>query len=538
MINEIKQGFSSTITMNNPLKKRLDKLAGELYNRFTGSFLFEPPSEYGNKKPESKRVTEQEKLEDEIEKISKKIDAIKESRIYQESFEWRFEFPEVLNDNGDFVGFDLILGNPPYIRIQDLKNSEFNLLDYLNKTYESTGNGNYDIYIPFIELAYKLLKSNGQLSFIMPHKFLNANYGLSIRKFLAEKTFPTKIVHFGSSQVFEDATTYTGIFFMNKSKNKGIDFINWAKPSAILSLGDSGFSKTGYDGLSVDGWDFLSDQELQVMQTIKRSGINLASVTERIFQGLKTSADKIYILKKLSETESTYHVYSEEQNKEFELEKTFLFPLIKGGNSRPFTILGTELVILFPYQNGRLVELDKIKKDSPKTYEYLTLNKGYLENRESGKMKGEKWYGYVYPKALSLINLPKIFTPDIAPNPRFSFDKNGDYMFTGGASGGYGIVPKDGISNYFLLGILNSKIAAWFIKLTSTQMRGGWLSFESRYIKNIPMPPRLESRELEDLVIKALDIPNLDDEIKNQIDQVVYQLYGLTKEEIKIVEVG
>jgi adenine-specific DNA-methyltransferase len=87
--------------MNNPLKKRLDKLASELYHRFTGSFLFEPPSDYGNNKIELKRQQEQEKLESEIETLSKKIDEIKESKVYNESFEWRFEFPEVLNDEGN-----------------------------------------------------------------------------------------------------------------------------------------------------------------------------------------------------------------------------------------------------------------------------------------------------------------------------------------------------------------------------------------------------------------------------------------------------
>jgi hypothetical protein len=185
-----------------------------------------------------------------------------------------------------------------------------------------------------------------------------------------------------------------------------------------------------------------------------------------------------------------------------------------------------------------LIELANLRIKSPKTYEYLMLNKNYLENRESGKMIGEKWFGYVYPKALSLIKNPKIFTPDIAPSPRFSYDQKGEFMFTGGAAGGYGIVPKEGVSIYFLLGILNSSVTNWFIKLTSTQMRGGWLSFESRYIKSIPMPSQLESKELESKVLTATESEVFDEALKNQIDQLVYELYGLTEEEIRIVEGG
>ncbi|EON75230.1 putative type IIS restriction/modification enzyme [Lunatimonas lonarensis] len=536
LILEIKQGFSATITMNNPLKKRLDKLASELYHRFTGTFLFEPANDYGNNKIEKKRQQEQKKLESEIETLSKKIDEIKESKVYNESFEWRFEFPEVLNDDGTFEGFDLVIGNPPYIRIQDLMNSEQDIVSYLNKAYESTGKGNYDIYIPFIELGYKLLKTRGQLAYIMPHKFLNANYGVPIREFLRKNTFPTKIVHFGSSQVFEDATTYTGIFFMTKGKNDGVAFLNWPTPHEVLSIEESLFDKTSYASLGSEPWEFLGSQELQVMNSLKRSGLTLESIADRIFQGLKTSADKIYIVKKLEETETTYKVYSDAWNQEFELEKTFLFPLIKGGNSRPFRISETELLILFPYQDGKLVELDNLEKAAPNIFTYLKQNKEFLENRENQRFKGESWHQYGRSQAIDIVKYPKIFTPDIAPSPRFSYDQNGRFMFTGGAAGGYGIVPKEGVSSYFLLGILNSSVTEWFMKLTSTQMRGGWLSFESRYIKNIPMPSNLESKELEDLVLLATKMEAYDGALKNQIDKLVYRLYGLTEEEIKIME--
>jgi very-short-patch-repair endonuclease len=536
LILEIKQSFSSTITMNNPVKKKLDKLANELYHRFTGTFLFEPESEYGGKKIEEKRKKEQIKLETEIEKLSAKIEEIKDNKIYHGSFEWRFEFPEILNDDGDYIGFDAIIGNPPYIRIQELQQNFPEFVEHINKVFESTGKGNYDIYIPFIELGYNLLKKDGSLAYIMPHKFLNANYGSEVRGFLKKTNFPDKIIHFGSNQVFEDATTYTGLFFMSKKMNLALEYFECDNPAMILEKKAMDFSPVALSSLTKDNWIFLKKDENKIFDKLKNNGVSLESLTDRIFQGLKTSADKIFILRKISENEHDYLVYSEQLERELSLEKTYLFPLIKGGNSRAYTISEPELLILFPYENGNLTHWSALKETAPMTAAYLTENKAYLEKRESGKFKGESWFQYGRHQAIETIKNPKIFTPDIAPSSRFSLDKIGQYMFTGGASGGYGIIPKSGVSFNFLLGILNSKVANWYIQLSSTQMRGGWYSFESRYIKSIPLPSISSSSQLDDLVESLLQHKGENEELINQIDQLVYEMYGLSKEEIGIVE--
>jgi hypothetical protein len=119
LILMIKQDFATEIRLNNPIKKRLDKLSNELYHRFTGTFLFEPDLSYGKSEQKLKQLREKEKakLEKEIEQLSSKLEEIRNNKIYNSSFEWRFEFPEVLNENGDFVGFDVVIGNPPYIKI-------------------------------------------------------------------------------------------------------------------------------------------------------------------------------------------------------------------------------------------------------------------------------------------------------------------------------------------------------------------------------------------------------------------------------------
>jgi len=534
LINSIKSDFRTEIAKNDPKIKRKAKLGGELFNLTQQAGLFEQTAK--EKKERKNRI---EKIEKELDKLSSEITEIQNNKIYENAFEWRFEFPEVLDDEGNFVGFDVVIGNPPYIRIQDLQRGSINIVDFLNQAFQSTGSGNYDIYIPFIELGYNIVGSKGDMSYIMPHKFINATYGKAVRKFLIQKEFLRRIIHFGAYQIFEDATTYTGVFFMSKIKSRIIEYCELINATGISDLLKADFRKSSIEFFTDDNWAFLDEREANLFEKMKNQVNTLETVTDRIFQGLKTSADKIFILEKITETESHFKVFCPHDQKEYELEKEFLFPLIKGGNSKAFFLTPSNLLILFPYSEGQLISLDKLFEKAPKTWEYLNIHRYYLENRENGKMKGDKWYGYVYPKALNIIKQPKIFTPDLAPSPRFSFDHQGEFMFTGGASGGYGIIPNGKVSPNILLAILNSKISQWVVSLISTQMKGGWFSFESRYIKNIPIPEDTDSEEINDLVVELNKLNQLDpirDKIKDEIDQLVYQLYDLTAEEITIIE--
>lgn len=127
-------------------------------------------------------------------------------------------------------------------------------------------------------------------------------------------------------------------------------------------------------------------------------------------------------------------------------------------------------------------------------------------------------------------------SPDITPFPSVSLDESGMMMFTGGASGGYGITPNENTSFNFLLGVLNSKLTEWYIRKTSTQMRGGWYSYESRFIKSVPFPSILSHSPLEEAVQNQIDRKGENKKLSNQISELVYELYGLTEAEIKIVE--
>jgi hypothetical protein len=291
----------------------------------------------------------------------------------------------------------------------------------------------------------------------------------------------------------------------------------------------------------------------------------VSGILARIFQGLKTSADKIFIVKELEREPHRVKIYSKERESECWLEPDLLHPLIKGGDSKRYLMTRTNRLILFPYEqheDGRvqLIEAAKLKTDYPLTWAYLTDNKKFLENRENGKMRGLRWYGYVYPKALDVMPLPKIFTPDIAPHSAFSLDVTGEVFFTGGVSGGYGILALPEISREFLLGLLNSKLIEWFIHQTATQMRGGWYSYEARFIRGVPIRTIISSGKVDvarrDKIISLVEqmlsakirlqqartdrdrnfYENKCAMLDHQIDMLVYELYDLSDEEIAVVE--
>jgi type I restriction-modification system DNA methylase subunit len=472
-------------------------------------------------------------------------------------FNWQNAFPEVFKKGG----FDVVIGNPPYIRIQSLIENSPTQGTYFSTKYKAASKGNYDIYVIFIEHSLNIINSTGCIGFILPHKFFTAQYGEGIRRVLFSKNAIEEIVHFGHQQVFNNATTYTCILILSSNRSKEDfkfsridDLFKWRNSEKKIE------GKISLDKLSEGSWNFISGKDQELFNKLNRIDTKLENVTDRIFQGLKTSADKIFIVKKIAESKDTYEIFCPQNEKRYTVEKELFHPLIKGGDSRGYIFSKTDLLILFPYSNSSLLSENELKQNRPLTYEYLKEHKNYLENRENSKMKTSKWYGYVYPKALDVISTPKLFTPDISPNASFAIDKIGETFFTGGVSGGYGIKVKNNISVEYILGLLNSNLLNWFLKQISTQMKGGWYSFESKYIKHLPIKidelnnvqlvgKKEEIKKLVNQLIQLniektestlqTNIEQLDNKIdycQRRINKIVYELYELTEEEINIIE--
>lgn len=486
-----------------------------------------------------------------------------EARRELNPFEWKDEFPEVFARR---KGFDAMIGNPPYIRIQVLRESSPLQADFISRNYQTAREGNFDIYVAFIERGLQLLNPTGRLGFILPHKFFTAKYGQATRELLAAKRAVERVVHFGDQQVFAGISTYTCLLFLTPEPRELLEveavakLIDWdpAAPGTWVAV--------PYSRLDGSEWYFADNAGAELLARLRQTGYTLADATTRIFQGLKTSADKVYIVEELERQPGRVRVKCRQDEQEYWVEPGLLHPLIKGGDSRRFRLTQTKRLILFPYapqgdekKMGLLPESD-LKKQFPLTHAYLSAHKRFLKDREKGKMDGPKWYAYIYPKALDVMGSVKLFTPDIAARSAFSLDAKGDVFFTGGAAGGYGLLPAKGVTLKYLMGVLNSRVFEWMVRQTSTSMRGGFFSYESRFIAPLPLPklnPKSAdhkqavadiTKEVDELTTlhqqrAAATVPTQQQQLQRQLtqaelrlDRLVYRLYDLSLADIAQVE--
>jgi hypothetical protein len=375
-------------------------------------------------------------------------------------------------------GFDVIIGNPPYIRIQALKEWAPLEVEFYKQRYCSASKGNYDIYVVFVEKGLSLLNPNGHLGFILPHKFFNAQYGQPLRTVLSEGKHLNKVVHFGDQQVFENATTYTCLMFLDKAGRNGFKF---------EKVDDLQAWRIGAPGLLGDlpatrvipaEWNFTVGKGAGLFDKLSHMPVKLGDVVDRIAQGIRTSANEIYVLDMISESGVILTAFSKELNRNVTLERESVYLFLQGREIKRYRILHSGKVVIVPYknENGHISFIAKLdmRGKYPKTFAYLSENKTYLENREHGRMQGQQWYAYIYPKNIDVMSTVKILVPDIADRAQFAFDDDGLYAYTSG----YGITisSETQISQKYVLGLLNSKILDFYLKRISTPMQNGFFS--------------------------------------------------------------
>lgn len=476
-------------------------------------------------------------------------------------FDWKAEFPEATRKGG----FDCIVGNPPYIRIQTLKEWAPLEVEAYKDEYAVAGSGNYDIYVVFVEQGLRLLNSHGRLGYILPHKFFNAKYGAGLRGLIAQGQHLEKVVHFGDQQVFAGASTYTCLMFLSKAKSQQCHVTKVPDLQLWRTRGEATEGYVPAQSITDSDWNFAVGAGAALFDRLQEIPLKLEHVTDRIFQGIKTGADKVYIVEEIERTAKRVRVYSPQQDAQYWLEADLLHSLVKGGDSKRYSLATTNRLILFPYSTvggdkTTLISEKTLRHSFPLIWSYLSDNKSVLEEREDGKMKGRDWYAYSRSQALDVMPLPKVFTPDIAPVASYSLDDTGALFFTGGVAGGYGILVAEPYSREFILGLLNSRLLDWILRQVATSMRGGWYSFESRFIKGLPIceVPDTDKDSLakRDKIISSVvqilgwnkqlagrhsnserdQLRKLIRSAESRIDALVYELYGLSADEIEVVE--
>jgi type I restriction-modification system DNA methylase subunit len=487
-----------------------------------------------------------------------------EERYRVNAFNWRAAFPQVFSAGG----FDAVIGNPPYIRIQALQEWAPTEVEFYKKKYTAASKGNYDIYVVFVEKGLSLLNRNGRLGFILPHKFFNAQYGEPLRGLLSGGKHLAKVVHFGDQQVFENATTYTCLMFLDKVGHDEFVFERVGNLENWRSGGESTTGKIATMSISTAEWNFTVGESAGLFEKLSQMPVKLGGIAD-LFVGLQTDADDVYILEEVRRENGKILCASKYTGKQHWFEDNHLKPFLKGSlNIRRYFLSDVTKRLIFPYamKDGKsfLIDPNEYQQNYPLTWVYLEECKSRLSARNKGRM-GKDWYGYVYKKNHTRFGSKKLLVPSIATGSCFAADLEGKYYFVGsggGGGGGYGITLSPEIdSNYFyLLGILNSKLLSVFLKAISTPFQHGYIALNRQYIEQLPirsinfsdLAEKTAHDKLVALVERMLALhreaqsartPQEQEMLRREIestdraiDSLVYKLYGLTDAEIRIVE--
>lgn len=473
LIADIKSDFRSEISLNDPKVKKLRKLSGELFQMTNQQQLFEM-----SKKEKADWNKKVQQLTEETKKIETEIEEIKANKIFENAFEWRFEFPEVLNDDGDFVGFDVVIGNPPYgVKLIDREK------EYLKNRFTATS-GEVEIYTFFIELAMAdLLKPSGVFSYITTNTIYYLDKFSHIRKkaFLENRIISLLELE---KQVFADAPDIVpAIYILQKN----------AISNNVIKLYKSTETKRVYDLVEFE--DFK-------VNSIEQS--KFEAKTDFVFS-LSTNEAKENLLKRISLLEPV--------KKSFKV----VYGIKTGDNERFLSkeISGTE-------------NWEKCASSAKNIKKFTIDWQGDYLNVCSD-LAGLNNINYEQPKIL-IQYIRKLSMP---VRLVCALDKNGEYYPLNNFSF---IISENGSSFQVLLGILNSRLMNWYFSNSFVDY-----NIKPKYIEQLPLPKEIISFELEKIVAEIIALKEKDKEtdttnLETLVDQLVYQLYELTEEEIKIIE--
>jgi len=476
------------------------------------------------------------------------IDPDEERRVRPFDWEGKHGFPQIMKAGG----FDCVIGNPPYIRIQNLTEFAPEQPPYLRHTYRTATKGNYDIYVVFVERALALARPAASLGFILPNKFFATDYGAELRRLLAGSHWVKAVVDFGHAQVFEGATTYTCILLLRKEAVPQTEYLQPTKPEGLRSPPPPRTVALPPNGAS---WQFLSAHEAALDTKLRQAGPALLLWPTHISRGSSTGADEVFMLT-LRDGE-LLDAAGESIPLERELTRIPVFATDFGRYR--FAPVAADRV-LFPYlrEGGayRLLAEDELRMSYPHAYQYLRHHRVSLQRRRhSGP-----WYAFSAPRNLASHETAQLLVPLLAHRASFA-PLGGDprqlcLMASGGFSIG-GFAPP--YSPMYALGLLNSAVLFWLLGRLSNVFRAGWITCTKQYVGQLPIRP-IDFSDPADvarhdkmvaLVDRMLDLHKRLPEAKtkadrelierqiaatdDEIDALVYELYGLTDEEIAIV---
>ncbi|MFP6083802.1 class I SAM-dependent DNA methyltransferase [Helicobacter pylori] len=495
------------------------------------------PSLFGTLKLSPKEEEEAFASYGRIRALRKKLDDALSGREYQNAFEWRFEFPEVLNDEGDFLGFDCIIGNPPYIRQEHIKD----LKPLLEKQYPDFYNSTADIYTYFFALSYHLLKEKGFNAFITSNKYARAKYGAKLREWLLKKTTIVSYMELNALKVFESAAVDTSIMsFIKQTPPKESDFKYYEPtPNDKDDLKSTPSLSMKQNALSTESFIFANATLLDLRDKIEGVGTPLKDWDIQIYRGILTGANEAFIIP----TEKREEILNACKTKE-ERERTegLIKPILRGKDIKRYSYEWAHLWVIATFPSLKL-DID----DYPSLKTYLSQFRPRIDQsgeKDCRKKTNNQWFETQDTIAYHEdFEKEKIVYPCImAKEPCFVYEEKGFY-----APAPANIITGDKTEIKYLTALLNSKCI--YFAMRKFYMGGGIEGeLKTNNLEKIPIPQITEkNQELADkitdcakqiLALKEKDPKANTQKLEKEIDALVYQLYHLTDEEIKIIENG
>ena len=442
-------------------------------------------------------------------------------------------------------GFDAVIGNPPWVMAAYYVGSE---IDYLKRHYDSA-EGKFDLYYLFIELGIRLLSENGRCGMIVPNKFFHTRAAQRLRSHLSAGKLVHSIVDFGYEKIFAGATNYACILSLQKVPSRKIRF---ARAAADITIAES--YDTSWSSLDEKSWHFVEAKRQYLFKKMEAAGCPLQNIVGRFGTGVQTGADRVLCVDELAA-------------KKHKLEHALLRPILRGRDVRRYQLSRKPRSVIFPYLEDKkkfvLYEEKQLRSKYPRTYSYLVDHKDVLSERvwfgKNAKQLSGGWYGMMYVDHPWAFARPHLLTPSLSNRSNFTIGKG--LLFATGTAGVTSVVPKDDHQSIlYLLGVLNSSLLSFYATNHSPVFQGAYYKFSAPYLKNLPIrvvdvsdrKDKARHDRMVGLVETMLDlyqklpmartthdrnvIERLISATDRQIDQLVYNLYGLTEEEIKVVE--
>src|SRR5690554_3343386 len=469
LITDIKSDFRSEISLNDPKVKKLRKLSGELFQMTQQQQLFEMSKK--EKAAWNKKVA---KLTEDTKKLEIEIEEIKANKIFENAFEWRFEFPEVLNDEGDFVGFDVVIGNPPYLQLSKTEGITKEYKNYLLETYETSG-GRLNTFIFFIHLSNRILHPNGFLNFIIPNTILSQEYYAFTRDFLVNKVSLTEIVNFPILP-FEDAVVETVLIqYANKP-----ELVDKVEIKELSKENIKSISHLKRDTVNRDSkYSFVYQLDPIIEKVYEKEHFTFGSICD-VNQGIALKGDKSLSLKKSKENDECYK-------------------LLDGRNINKYVLKW----------DGVWLDYDLNRIHSCKRKDIFESTEKLMFRRVSSSLiftyDNEQFYAL---NTLVIVN-------------KKDSDKGPDLKFILG-------LMNSKLMNY----VYSNKFKSTKTVFSEIQAR----SVKELPIPNLSDSQESDIVTLSEKIIALKKINSETTDLENEIDQLIYQLFDLTESEIEIIE--